>query len=119
MGFRTTTLASRARPPHGGGGVATTVEVMQVTRAHGLDGSRGHRPIGRIRASSGWRAAGLVEADRQAAVQALIREAEDYEADAIVDLAFEVDGAPCADIGGAPLQRVAATGVAIKFAEAA
>jgi uncharacterized protein YbjQ (UPF0145 family) len=60
-----------------------------------------------------------VDADRLAALRALIREAEEYEADAIVGLDFEVDRVNCADIGGAPLQRVAATGIAVKFDEAA
>jgi uncharacterized protein YbjQ (UPF0145 family) len=54
-----------------------------------------------------------------AAVRALIREAEEYEADAIVGLDFEVDSINCTDIGGAPLQRVAATGIAAKFDQAA
>jgi uncharacterized protein YbjQ (UPF0145 family) len=94
---------------------------MQVTRTHKLEGGRRHRSIGRIRASSAWRAVGaaVAEGDREAAVQALIREAQDYDADAIIALDFEVDGVKCADIGGAPLQRVAATGIAVKFAEAA
>jgi uncharacterized protein YbjQ (UPF0145 family) len=98
-----------------------TIEVMQVSRTNLLVGGRGHHTIGRIKASSGWRAvnAPAVEADRSAALRALIREAEEYEADAIVGLDFEVDSVSCADIGGAPLQRVAATGIAVKFDEAA
>ncbi len=94
---------------------------MLVTRTNKLEGGRRHYSIGRIKASAGWRAAGASapEADRLAAVQALIREAQDYDADAIIGLDFEVDGVKCADIGGAPLQRVAATGIAVKFAEAA
>jgi len=94
---------------------------MQVTRTKRLDGGRRHYPIGRIKASAGWRAvdASAAEADRLAAVQALIREAQEYDADAIIGLDFEVDGVKSADIGGADLQRVAATGIAVKFAEAA
>ena len=59
------------------------------------------------------------EADRLAAVRALIREAEDYEADAIVGLDFELDSVDGVEIGGVPLRRVAATGLAVKFDEAA
>jgi len=94
---------------------------MQVSQTNKLEGGRGHYSIGRIKASSGWRAvnAAGVEADRLAAVQALIREAEEYDADAIIGLDFEVDRVRRADIDGAPLQRVAATGIAVKFAEAA
>ncbi len=94
---------------------------MQVTRTNKLEGGRRHYSIGRIKASSGRHAvdASAAEADRLAAVQAPIREAQDDDADAIIALDFEVDGVKCADIGGAPLQRVAATGIAVKFAEAA
>ena len=50
------------------------VTVMQVSRTNRLEGGRGHTSIGRIRASAGWRAvnASAAEADRQAAVEALI-----------------------------------------------
>jgi hypothetical protein len=93
---------------------------MQVSRSHRLEGGRHHHLIGRIKACAVWRAVGAAgEADHLAALQALIREAQDYDADAIIGLDFEVDGVTCADIGGAPLQRVAATGIAVKFAEAA
>jgi hypothetical protein len=98
-----------------------TMEVMQVSHTNGLEGGRRHHSIGRVKASSAWRAvkAPAAEADRLAAVRALIREAEEYEADAIIGLDFEVDSVSCADIGGAPLRRVAATGIAVKFDEAA
>ncbi|HKN30094.1 MAG TPA: heavy metal-binding domain-containing protein [Roseiarcus sp.] len=94
---------------------------MQVSRTNKLQDGRGHYSIGRIKACAAWRAADTMgaEADRLAAVQALIREAQEYDADAIIGLDFEVDGVKSADIGGAPLQRVAATGIAVKFAEAA
>jgi uncharacterized protein YbjQ (UPF0145 family) len=49
----------------------------------------------------------------------LIREAQEYDADAIIGLDFEVDAIKRADLDGAPLQRIAATGIAVKFAEAA
>jgi uncharacterized protein YbjQ (UPF0145 family) len=94
---------------------------MFVSRSEELENGRGHYSIGRIKAASGWRAADVagVEEDRAAAVRALIRAAEDYDADAILGLDFEIDGLKRADIDGASLRRVAATGVAVKFAEAA
>jgi uncharacterized protein YbjQ (UPF0145 family) len=94
---------------------------MQVSHSNKLEDGRGHYSIGRIKASSGWRAAGAsgAEADRAAAVQALIREAQEYDADAIIGLDFEVDRVRQADMDGPPLQRVAATGIAVKFAQAA
>jgi uncharacterized protein YbjQ (UPF0145 family) len=94
---------------------------MQVSHTYSLEGGRDHYSIGRIKASSGWRAvnASTAEADRRAAVDALIREAQEYDADAIIGLDFEVDGVKSADIDGTPLQRIAVTGIAVKFAEAA
>jgi uncharacterized protein YbjQ (UPF0145 family) len=96
-------------------------KVMQVSRANRLEGGRNHRSIGRIKAAAGWRAvdASVNEAERLEAVQALIREAQEYDADAIVGLNFEVDAVKSADIGAVPLQRIAATGIAVKFDEAA
>ena len=94
---------------------------MQVSYANELEGGRRYHSIGRIKASSHWRGANdlVPEADRLAAVRALIREAEDYEADAIVGLDFELDRVDGVEIGGVPLRRVAATGLAVKFDEAA
>jgi len=92
---------------------------MQVSRTNTLEGGRDHYSIGRIKAAAGWRAVNASEADRLAALEALIREAQEYDADAIIGLDFEVAGVQSADIGAAPLQRVAATGIAVKFAEAA
>ncbi len=60
-----------------------------------------------------------MEADRQTAVEALRREAEEYGADAVVDVRFEVEGCKGGDIGGVRLERVTATGLAVRFAEAA
>jgi hypothetical protein len=93
---------------------------MQVTHTNELEGGRRHYSIGRIKACSVWRAADApgAEADRIAAVRALVREAQEYDADAIIDLGFEVDGVKRIDIDGTPLQRVAATGIAVKFADA-
>jgi uncharacterized protein YbjQ (UPF0145 family) len=94
---------------------------MQVSSGNKLDGGRGHRSIGRIKASSCWRAANApaVETDRLAAVRALIREAEDQDADAIVGLEFAVDRIRRADFDATALQRVEATGIAVKFDDAA
>ena len=90
---------------------------MQVTSSHNIAGGRIHHAIGYLKACAIWRAAGAAsEADRAAALKGLIREAEDYEADAIIGLDFEIDRVSSADIGAVPLQRVAATGIAVKFA---
>jgi hypothetical protein len=97
------------------------VEVMLVSRNNKLQDGRDHYSIGSIKASSRWRpvSVAVLETDRLAAVQALIREAQEYEADAIVGLDFEVDGVMRDDLDGMPLQRVAAKGIAVRFSLAA
>ena len=59
------------------------------------------------------------EAERQAAIEALKREAAEYAADAIVDVRFEVDDVRGVDIDGVALQRVTVSGLAVRFARAA
>jgi hypothetical protein len=97
------------------------VESMQVSRTNELENGCSHYSIGRVKASSGWRAVNAPggEADREAALRALIREAEEYGADAIIGLDFEVEGVNRVDFDGARLQRVAATGIAVKISQAA
>jgi hypothetical protein len=94
---------------------------MQVSFAAALDDGRRTTAIGRIRAAGPWRAAGDpgAEADRQTAVEALRREAGEYGADGIVDVRFEVEGCKGGDIGGVRLERITATGLAVRFVEAA
>ncbi|HEY6519203.1 MAG TPA: hypothetical protein VIZ19_07520 [Roseiarcus sp.] len=52
-------------------------------------------------------------------MDALTREAEDYGADGVVDLQFGVEGCKGCEIDGLRLERVTATGLAVRFAEAA
>ena len=77
--------------------------------------------IGRIKAATRWRAADETgsPAEREAAIEALKREAEEYGADAIVDVKFEVDEVKACDIEGVSLRRVTATGLAVRYARAA
>jgi uncharacterized protein YbjQ (UPF0145 family) len=94
---------------------------MRVSFAAALDDGRRTIAIGRIRATGPWRAAGGAgaEADRQAAIDALTREAEDYGADGVIDVQFDVEGCKGCEIDGLRLERVAATGLVVRFAEAA
>jgi uncharacterized protein YbjQ (UPF0145 family) len=94
---------------------------MQVSFAAALDDGRRTIAIGRIRATGPWRAASdaSAEADRQTAVEALRREAEEYGADSVVEVRFEVEGCKGSDIDGVRLERVTAIGLAVRFAEAA
>jgi uncharacterized protein YbjQ (UPF0145 family) len=94
---------------------------MRVSFAAALEDGRRTIAIGRIRARGPWRAAGdaSAEADQQAAMDALTREAEDYGADGVVDVQFEVEACKGCEIEGVQLRRVTATGLAVRFAEAA
>jgi uncharacterized protein YbjQ (UPF0145 family) len=94
---------------------------MQISQTEQLEDGRQTYAIGRIKAVGAWRAADAAgsEAERRAALKALIREAEDCGADAIVGVDFQMDGVMGADIDGVALKRVVATGVAVRFAMAA
>jgi uncharacterized protein YbjQ (UPF0145 family) len=94
---------------------------MKVSFAASLEDGRALTPIGRIKANTRWRAADApgTEAERQAAIEALMREAAEYGADAIVDVRFEMDGVKGVDIEGVALERVTVTGLAVRYAKAA
>jgi len=94
---------------------------MQVSFSDTLDDGRAHSTIGRVKAVGRWRAAHEpnLATERQAALSALMREAEDYGADALVNVRFEIDDVAGPDIDAVPLRRVVATGSAVRFALAA
>jgi uncharacterized protein YbjQ (UPF0145 family) len=79
-------------------------------------------PIGKICAASNWygeRAASPDDAYKEPALENLIDAAEDVDADAIVGIEYSVDQVYTCDIPGpASLQRIFATGVAVKFPRA-
>ena len=93
---------------------------MKVSFSADLEDGRAFTAIGRIRATTRWRAAAEpgTEDERRAAIGSLIREAADYDADAIVDVRFEVDDVKGVDIEGVKLQRVTVTGLAVRYANA-
>ena len=94
---------------------------MQVSFNSVLEDPRTHYSIGRVRAVGRWRAAHepAAEADRDAVLRALVHEAEEYGADALIDVNFEIDHVSGADIDGVPLCRLVAAGRAVRFAAAA
>lgn len=94
---------------------------MQVSFTADLGDGRAKTVIGRVRATSRWRAAEGMgsETERRAAIEALMLEAAEYGADGVVDVQFEIDDVKGHDIEGVPLRRVTATGLAVRFARAA
>lgn len=95
---------------------------MRISFTDEIDGGRILYPIGRVRAASPWRAASAATTEasgKDAALRALIEAASEFDADAIVDVGFEVDGGSNLDLANIDMQRVAATGIAVKLARAA
>jgi uncharacterized protein YbjQ (UPF0145 family) len=94
---------------------------MYVSLLSSLQDGRDYVAIGRVKAMTRWRASANPgnDAEREAAVRALQIEAEEFGADAVVDVKFEIDGVKGADIDGVTLQRVTVSGLAIRFAVAA
>jgi len=92
---------------------------MRVSFSEQIDGGRIVQSIGRVRAATPWHARGAKceRGDWQAeALQALLRAAEDFEADAVVGVGYEIDGVATNDLACLDLERVAATGIAVKLA---
>jgi uncharacterized protein YbjQ (UPF0145 family) len=94
---------------------------MQVSFSRVLEGDRVNVSLGQVRAATGWRAGekAVGDGDREIALRALIREAEEYGADALVGVEFAVEEVKGADIEGVPLRRLTATGEAVRFKIAA
>ncbi len=94
---------------------------MQVSFSRALEGDRAQVSLGQVTAATAWRGADTAvgDYDREIALRALIREAEEYGADALVAVAFTVEELKGADIGGVPLRRLTATGEAVRFKLAA
>ena len=94
---------------------------MRISFNQQVEGGRVVRSYGRVCAATTWHAPGApcARGDWKAeALRALVGAAEDFEADALIDVAYELDGVVATDLGAFPLQRVMATGVAVKLARA-
>jgi hydrogenase maturation factor len=94
---------------------------MQISFSDTLEGERAQYSIGRLKATSAWRAGNgpVAGIEREVAVRALVREAEEYGADALVEVSFAIEQVRGPDVDGVPLRRVTAMGTAVRFAMAA
>ena len=89
---------------------------MYVSNTEFVNGARVIQPIGKISAASAWHAAEASQEDwRDAALQALIRRAEDVDADAIIDVNYETDAVTPVEESGVRLRRVRAVGTAVRL----
>ena len=92
--------------------------VMQLSFTASLDTDRTAFPLGRVSAPAPWRPE-PTEMDREIALRALVREAEEYGADGVVEVTFETQECPGVECEGVKLRRVVASGRAVKLALAA
>jgi uncharacterized protein YbjQ (UPF0145 family) len=92
---------------------------MQVSFTGALEGGRAAKTIGRIKVVGRWRGVDepAIESDRRALLRDLAREAEDYGADALIDVRFEAE--ETAEIDGVSLRRLVASGSAVRTTLAA
>jgi hypothetical protein len=97
------------------------VSPMQVSYSHALSQTKAQISLGLITASTGWRAGEgpISELERDIALRALTREAEEFGAQGIVNVKFDVEKVDGPDLHGAPLRRIVATGEAVRFKVAA
>lgn len=95
---------------------------MLISEKDAIEGARVVCSLGKIRATTGWHAAGYVPVSnnwRERVLMDLIRRAEDIDADAIIEVDYAVEPVEVRDEGGIALERVCATGIAVRLAHAA
>ena len=95
---------------------------MLVSEDNAIEGARVLHPIGRIEAVSAWHAVSrshLSDNRRARVLRDLIRRAEDVDADAIVGVDYRVEPVEGRDESGVALERVCATGMAVRLDHAA
>jgi len=92
---------------------------MQVSFTASLQTGRAAKTIGRIKVFGRWRGADepAAPAERDALLRDLARDAEDYGADALLDVRFEAE--ETAESDGVSLRRLVASGSAVRTTLAA
>ncbi len=91
---------------------------MHISATNAITGRRVLHTIGKIEAASSWHAAnaGQLQGNwRERVLRDLVRMAEDFDADAIIEVDYESDGLVPVDESGVELTRILATGYAVKL----
>ncbi len=94
---------------------------MRISFNEQVEGSRVIKSLGRVRAATSWHAPGAPCARgdwKDVALAALKQAAADFEADAVIGVDYEVDGVAASDLTRFRLERVTASGIAVKLARA-
>ncbi|MGC2222374.1 MAG: hypothetical protein WA624_08395 [Methylocella sp.] len=97
-------------------------DIVRMSFTGTLEGCRILHKIGEIEAASAWHPenrAPLQQDWQQFILRDLVRKAEDIDADAIIEVDCQNDGAVRNDETGVKLRRVVATGIAVKLSCAA
>ena len=95
---------------------------MLISEKDAIEGARVLHKLGKIKAATAWHAAGYAPVSnnwRERVLQELIRRAEDIDADAIIGVDYQVEPVEARDEGGVELERICATGIAVRLANAA
>ena len=95
---------------------------MLVSEKDVIEGARVLHRLGTIKAATAWHGSGYIPKSdnwRERVLQDLIRRAEDIDADAIVGVDYVIEPVEGRDEHGVGLERVCATGIAVKLANAA
>jgi len=95
---------------------------MRVISNDEIEVSRVVRSIGTVKAASAWHASDAAPLQgnwRDQVLRDLMRAAEDIDADAIIGVDYVVDPTPASDESGIKLQRILATGIAVRLSCAA
>ena len=92
---------------------------MQVSSELEITNGRILKEIGRITAASSWCGTGPDAGLRERALTRLIETAKEFDADAIIAVDYSLDSAYALDLTEIPVQRIQATGIAVKLARAA
>jgi uncharacterized protein YbjQ (UPF0145 family) len=98
------------------------IKIMRISSTNAIEGGRVLSTIGRVEAASTWHPAHrspLHKNWRELVLRELIRKAEDFDADAIIRVEYQNDGAIRIDETRVKLKRVVATGIAVKLSCAA
>ena len=95
---------------------------MLISEQDAIEGARVLYKLGKIKAATAWHAHGYTPVSdnwRERVLAELIRRAEDIDADAIIGVDYAVEPVETRDENGIELERVCATGIAVRLAHAA
>jgi uncharacterized protein YbjQ (UPF0145 family) len=95
---------------------------MHISATDAIEGRRVLHRIGKIKAASAWHADNHAPLDhdrREQILRDLIRKAEEFDADGIIDIGYEPDSVGPVDETKVRLTRWVATGIAVKLSCAA